>query len=88
MTHQDQSRDQSLALLVAVLDLVRAGLPPEAARLGGRLGLSLPDTEAALSRLASVGLVTAKPARLTMTGLALATSLAEERDHRRVSVAA
>jgi Mn-dependent DtxR family transcriptional regulator len=83
MTH----REQSLALLVALLDLVRAGLPPDAARLAGRLGLSLAEVEAALTRLASVGLVV-QPARLTMTGLALATSLAEQRGQHRFDVAA
>jgi hypothetical protein len=83
MTH----REQSLSLLVALLDLARAGLPLETGRLAGRIGLSMADTEAALGRLESVGLVVRGP-RLTMTGLALATSLAEDRERRRFAVAA
>jgi DNA-binding IclR family transcriptional regulator len=75
MTH----REQSLAVLVALLDLVRAGLPASVSRLAGRLGMQVADTEAALARLATVGLVVDGP-RLTMTGLALSTSLAAERD--------
>lgn len=78
MTH----REQSLSILVALHDLVRAGLPGDAARLAGRLGLTPADTGAALVRLASVGLVTGRTPRLTMAGLALAASLVEERDRR------
>ncbi len=80
-------REQSLSLLVALLDLVRAGLPTDVVRLAGRVGLTTLEAEASLGRLASVGLVAPGSPRLTMTGLALATSLAEARE-RRVSVAA
>ena len=70
-------RQCSFADLLALFDLARAGLPTDVARVGGRAGIDLARTRAALDRLCRGGLARAEPARLTLAGLALATSLVE-----------
>jgi hypothetical protein len=69
MTH----REQSFAVLLALFDLSRAGLPCSPARVAGRIGMCLADVDAALCRLATSGLVSGT--RLSLTGLAIAASL-------------
>lgn len=66
-------RECSFAVLLALFDLARAGLPSTRERIADRLALSRSSIDAALLRLASAGLVAST--RLTLSGLALATSL-------------
>ncbi len=66
-------RECSFAVLLALFDLSRAGLPSTLERVAGRLDLSARLVDAALGRLSRAGLV--RGARLTLHGLALASSL-------------
>lgn len=66
-------RECSFTVLLALFDLTRAGLPGSRERLAGRLGLSTSRVDGALGRLGEVGLV--RGTRLTLQGLALASSL-------------
>jgi hypothetical protein len=70
-------RECSFAVLLALFDLARAGLPSSRERLAGRLALSASSIDAALMRLTSARMV--RGTRLTLSGLALATSLATTR---------
>jgi DNA-binding MarR family transcriptional regulator len=67
------NRERSFAVLLALFDLARAGLPADPRRLAGRLGMSEPDVRAALARLSRASFVAR--GRLSLTGLALASSL-------------
>jgi DNA-binding IscR family transcriptional regulator len=82
MTH----RECSFAVLLALFDLARAGLPSSATRVAGRLDLPVAPVEAALARLASTGLVSGS--RLTLPGLALASSLDATRASLNIRLAA
>lgn len=73
-------RERSFTVLLALFDLARLGLPCNRARIAGRVGLSEPHVAAALARLARASFV--RRGRLSLTGLALATSL----DRARASV--
>lgn len=73
-------RERSFAVLLALFDLARAGLPSDPDRLAGRLGIATVDVHATLHRLARGGFV--QGARLTLTGLAVASSL----DRARASI--
>ena len=79
-------RECSFAVLLALFDLSRAGLPSSRDRVAGRLDLSVSDVRDALDRLGRVGLV--RGARLTLTGLALASSLDATRATLHVRLAA
>jgi len=73
-------RERSFAVLLALFDLSRAGLPCTRERIAGRLGLAVAHVAAASSRLERAGFV--QRGRLSLTGLALASSL----DRARASV--
>ncbi len=79
-------RETSFAVLLALFDLARAGLPSSAARIAGRLDVAPSSVTAALGRLATVGLVSGT--RLTLSGLALASSLDGTRASMHVRAAA
>jgi Mn-dependent DtxR family transcriptional regulator len=79
-------RERSFAVLLALFDLSRAGLPCTRERIAGRLGLNAMHVSSALSRLERVGLV--HRARLSLTGLALASSLDRARANVSLSFAA
>ena len=79
-------RECSFAVLLALFDLARAGLPSSCVRVAGRLDLPLAAVDAALHRLASAGLVSGS--RLTLSGLALASSLDATRASLNVRLAA
>ena len=80
------NRECSFAVLLALFDLARAGLPSRSARVAGRLDLPLGAVDAALHRLAGAGLVSG--CRLTLSGLALASSLDATRASLQVRFAA
>ena len=69
MTH----RECSFAVLLALFDLTRAGLPSDRERVAARLDLTPTVVRDALDRLTCAGLVRGE--RLTLAGLALASSL-------------
>ncbi len=75
-------RECSFAVLLALFDLSRAGLPGSRERVAGRLDLSTPLVDGALARLARAGFV--HRSRLTLHGLALASSLEVTRSSLRV----
>jgi len=79
-------REISFAVLLALFDLTRAGIPTTPTRIAARLDLSVARVDAALVRLASSGLVVR--ARLTLAGLALASSLDRTRAIVSVGLAA
>ena len=79
-------REISFAVLLALFDLARAGLPSSAARIAGRLDLPPSSVTASLARLATTGLVAGT--RLTLSGLALASSLDGTRASMHVRMAA
>jgi DNA-binding IscR family transcriptional regulator len=66
-------RECSFVVLLSLFDLSRLGLPSTPERVAGRLDLSEAIVDAALARLATAGLV--RSCRLTLPGLALASSL-------------
>lgn len=66
-------RERSFTVLLALLDLARAGLPSTSERVAGRIAMCRPLVDAALTRLTRAGFV--RGARLTLQGLALASSL-------------
>ncbi len=70
------------SLVLAVFDLVRLGLPADAERLAGRLGIETVRVERALVELERRGLADAGRARLSLAGLALASQLDMERSAR------
>jgi hypothetical protein len=80
------NRECSFAVLLALFDLARLGLPSSSLRVAGRLDLRIATVDAALSRLASSGLVSGS--RLTLSGLALASSLDATRASLNVRLAA
>lgn len=80
------NRERSFAVLLALFDLSRAGLPCTRDRVAGRLGMSSADVGSALSRLGAAGLVHA--GRLSLGGLALAASLDRARVDLSSSLAA
>jgi len=65
-------------VLSALLDLARAGRRANAASLGLRARLSLAQVADSLAHLEARGLVDARGCRLTLGGLAVATSLAAQ----------
>ena len=80
------NRECSFAVLLALFDLARAGLPSNRERIAGRLDLSATVVRDALDRLTRAGFV--RGARLTLTGLALASSLDATRATLHVRLAA
>lgn len=75
------------SLVLALFDLVRLGLPADADRLAGRLGIAIDRVERGLSELGRRGLVDVARVRLTLTGLALASQLDMERSARLLGLA-
>ncbi len=67
----------SLSVLVALFDLARLNRPADIGRVSGRLGMSVEETRLILLALEAQGLVHATRVRLTLSGLALAVSIAE-----------
>ena len=63
-------------------------LPALPSMLAARVGLRVSEVQAALTRLASVGFTSGRAPRLTLRGLALAASLAEQRVALQFGVAA
>jgi len=76
------NRERSFAVLLALFDLSRAGLPCSPTRVAGRIGMHVADVDAALARLATTGLVSGT--RLSLGGLAIAAS----HDATRASISA
>lgn len=76
------NRERSFAVLLALFDLSRAGLSCCQDRIAGRLAMPTDAVEASLERLRGAGLVSGS--RLTLTGLALASSL--DRAHCTVAI--
>jgi Mn-dependent DtxR family transcriptional regulator len=64
----------SLSLFHLMFDEARRSQPPSRDRLGLLLGVSLESIDAALVSLERRGLVDARRARLTMSGLAIAAA--------------
>lgn len=80
------NRECSFAVLLALFDLTRAGLPCTGDRVAGRLDVDRVRVDGALARLGVAGLV--RGARLTLSGLALASSLDATRASLDVRLAA
>lgn len=73
-------KNTMVSVLVALFDLARMNRPANVERIAGRLGITVEDARAALRGLEARGLADALRARLTLTGLALAASVAQGRE--------
>jgi Mn-dependent DtxR family transcriptional regulator len=76
------SQPSLASLVLALFDLARLGLAADVACLAGRLGIEEGRVERALAELDRRGLCDARRARLSLTGLALASQLDMERNTR------
>jgi predicted ArsR family transcriptional regulator len=71
-----------VSVAVALFDLARANRPANVERVAGRLGITEAQARLALRGLEARGLADAMRARLTLLGLAVASSAAQGREVR------
>jgi hypothetical protein len=74
------TRDEAIALLLALHDLAREGRGAELGLLAGRLGWGVGRVVRVLAHLDARGLADRRRCRLTLGGLAVGVALAAERD--------
>lgn len=70
----------NLSVLLALFELARQNRPAHVERVAGRLGLDTDATRRALRALEARGLADAMRVRLTLAGLAVASSAARGQD--------
>ena len=76
MTKRNTTADEAIALLLALWQLARANRRADLGLLAGRLGWGVGRVVRVLGHLDTKGLVDREACRLSLSGLAIATSLA------------